>query len=73
MTLRPDRAPAGVAVLLSQQPYQAFARVAQAFYPQLGRVRTGDDCHIGANATFARGSGDAKFANSGVRSPPSSD
>ena len=29
-----DRAPAGVAVLLSQQPYQAFARVAHAFYPR---------------------------------------
>ncbi|MCH7941738.1 MAG: UDP-3-O-(3-hydroxymyristoyl)glucosamine N-acyltransferase [Proteobacteria bacterium] len=29
-----DRAPSGVALLLSNQPYLAFARIARAFYPQ---------------------------------------
>ena len=28
-----DRAPQGMALLLSQEPYQSFARVARAFYP----------------------------------------
>ncbi len=63
-----DRAPAGVAVLLSQQPYQAFARVAQAFYPQAapsGGVHPaavvdpaadiGEQCEIGPNAVVGPG------------------
>jgi len=29
-----DKAPAGVALLLSKDPYRAYAKVAQAFYPQ---------------------------------------
>ena len=29
-----DRAPAGVALLLSKDPYRAYAKVAQAFYPR---------------------------------------
>ena len=63
-----DRAPAGVAVLLSQQPYQAFARVAQAFYPQSApsgdvhpaavvdrAAKVGDRCEIGPNAVIGAG------------------
>lgn len=30
-----DKAPAGMALLLAAQPYEAYARMAQAFYPQV--------------------------------------
>lgn len=62
------RAPAGMALLISGEPYKAFARAAQAFYPQLpvvaGRASGAvidpsavvpEDCAIGANAVIEAG------------------
>jgi UDP-3-O-[3-hydroxymyristoyl] glucosamine N-acyltransferase len=59
------RAPAGMALLVSREPYKAFARAVQAFYPQ-GSVVPGrapnavidpmatvpEDCAIGANVVI---------------------
>ena len=60
-----SRAPAGMAVLISPEPYKAFARAAQAFYPRpifaAGRAPSAvidptaivpADCAIGANAVI---------------------
>jgi UDP-3-O-[3-hydroxymyristoyl] glucosamine N-acyltransferase len=60
-----SRAPAGMALLISPEPYKAFARAAQAFYPQPpvapGRAPSAvvdptaivpDDCAIGANVVI---------------------
>ena len=62
------RAPAGMALLIAREPYKAFARAAQAFYPPLapvpGRARSAvidrtaivpDDCTIGANVVIEAG------------------
>lgn len=62
------RAPAGMALLISREPYKAFARAAQAFYPQApvvtGRAPSAvidptaivpDDCAIGANVVIEAG------------------
>jgi len=61
-------APAGMALLVSNEPYKAYARAAQAFYPLPavvpGRAATAaidptasvpDDCEIGANVVIAAG------------------
>ena len=51
-----DKAPAGMALLLSKDPYRAYARVAQAFYPQ-----PAFDCwvaptaHVDPTATLGEG------------------
>lgn len=63
-----DRAPAGMAVLAAAEPYKAFARAVQAFYPQPpivpGRAPSAvidptaaipPDCAIGANAVIEAG------------------
>jgi UDP-3-O-[3-hydroxymyristoyl] glucosamine N-acyltransferase len=63
-----DRAPAGVALLLTREPYKAFARVAQVFYPdpeiEPGRAPTAiiapsaivpDDCAISAYVVIEAG------------------
>ena len=62
------RAPAGMAVLVSREPYKAFARAVQAFYPPEpvvpGRAATAiidptasvpNDCTIGANVVIEAG------------------
>jgi UDP-3-O-[3-hydroxymyristoyl] glucosamine N-acyltransferase len=62
------RAPAGMVVLTTGEPYKAFARAAQAFYPEApvtaGRdpsavvdasASVPDDCAIGAHAVIAAG------------------
>jgi len=62
------RAPAGMALLMSREPYKAFARAAQAFYPQppaaSGRAPSAvidpaatvpEDCMIGANVVIEAG------------------
>lgn len=63
-----DRAPAGMALLITREPYKAFARAAQAFYPSAG-PRSGrapsaivdrtatvpDDCEIGAHVVIEAG------------------
>jgi UDP-3-O-[3-hydroxymyristoyl] glucosamine N-acyltransferase len=62
------RAPAGMAVLVSPEPYKAFAHAAQAFYPQdpVTRYRATSaaiepsatvpqDCSIGANVVIEAG------------------
>lgn len=61
-------APDGMALLISPEPYKAFARVAQAFYPEPppnpGRAASAaidetafvpDDCEIGAHVVVAGG------------------
>jgi UDP-3-O-[3-hydroxymyristoyl] glucosamine N-acyltransferase len=63
-----DRAPPGIALLLTREPYKAFARAAQAFYPEPGiepcRAPTAivdpaafvpDDCDIGEYVVIERG------------------
>ncbi len=63
-----SRAPAGMALLISREPYKAFARAAQAFYPQSpvmpGRAPSAvvdptatvpDNCAIGANVVIEAG------------------
>ena len=63
-----SRAPAGMALLISREPYKAFAHAAQAFYPQAsvvaGRAPSAvfhptaivpDDCAIGANVVIEAG------------------
>jgi len=60
-----SRAPAGMALLISREPYKAFARVAQAFYPATpvipGRAPSAvidpsaivpEDCALGANVVI---------------------
>jgi UDP-3-O-[3-hydroxymyristoyl] glucosamine N-acyltransferase len=60
-----ERAPAGMAVLVSREPYKAFARATQAFYPQAPVVPyraisatiepsaiVPQDCSIGANVSI---------------------
>jgi len=60
-----ERAPAGMALLVSREPYKAFARAVQAFYPQAavvpGRAPSAaidptasvpDDCAIAANVVI---------------------
>jgi UDP-3-O-[3-hydroxymyristoyl] glucosamine N-acyltransferase len=60
-----ERAPAEMALLISREPYKAFARAVQAFYPQIpvapGRAPSAvidpsanvpDDCAIGANVVI---------------------
>jgi UDP-3-O-[3-hydroxymyristoyl] glucosamine N-acyltransferase len=60
-----ERAPAGMAVLVSREPYKAFARAAQAFYPQEAvtpyratsatiepSATVPQDCSIGANVVI---------------------
>ncbi|MBM3488872.1 MAG: UDP-3-O-(3-hydroxymyristoyl)glucosamine N-acyltransferase [Alphaproteobacteria bacterium] len=62
------RAPAGMALLLSEQPYRAFALIAQAFYPAAPPAaaispladisplaRLGADCAVGPFTTIAAG------------------
>ncbi|HWB47677.1 MAG TPA: UDP-3-O-(3-hydroxymyristoyl)glucosamine N-acyltransferase [Stellaceae bacterium] len=59
------RAPAGMTLLVTREPYKAFARAVQAFYPPLPVVpsraasaiidpsaRVPDDCAIGANVVI---------------------
>lgn len=61
-----ERAPAGMALLISAEPYKAFARAAQAFYPEPpavpGRAPTAvidptatvpDDCEISAHVVIS--------------------
>ncbi|MFO0997180.1 MAG: UDP-3-O-(3-hydroxymyristoyl)glucosamine N-acyltransferase [Alphaproteobacteria bacterium] len=61
-----DRAPAGMALLLSDQPYRSYALAAQAFYPERrpeaarhataiidGSARLGEGCVIEAGAVIA--------------------
>jgi UDP-3-O-[3-hydroxymyristoyl] glucosamine N-acyltransferase len=63
-----DKAPPGMALLLTDQPYKAFARAAQAFYPDSvplpGRAPSAvvdptatvpDDCGIGAHVVIEAG------------------
>lgn len=63
-----ERAPKGMALLLTDRPYRAFALVAGAFYPEPGIVgsvdrsaiidgtaRTGTDCEIGPGAVIGAG------------------
>ena len=63
-----DRAPAGMALLVAPEPYKAFARAAQAFYPQPpvapGRAPSAiidpaaevpGDCEIAANVVIEAG------------------
>lgn len=60
-----DRAPAGMALLIAREPYKAFARAAQAFYPEqavvAGRAPSAiidptaivpPDCEIGAHVVI---------------------
>ena len=62
------RAPAGMALLITREPYKAFARAVQAFYPQApvvaGRASSAvidptaivpGDCAIGANVVIEAG------------------
>jgi UDP-3-O-[3-hydroxymyristoyl] glucosamine N-acyltransferase len=62
------RAPAGMAILISPEPYKAFARAAQAFYPPLPRAAgrapsavidpaaiVPDDCLIGSRVMLHPG------------------
>lgn len=51
-----ERAPEGMALLVTAEPYRAYARVAQAFYPQPGPVagiHTG--AHVSDSATLGEG------------------
>ncbi len=51
-----DRAPAGTALLLSDQPYLAFARIARAFYPQPKvEAEISSAAHVHAKARIATG------------------
>jgi UDP-3-O-[3-hydroxymyristoyl] glucosamine N-acyltransferase len=63
-----DKAPPGMALLLTREPYKAFARAAQAFYPDPvplpGRAPSAvvdptatvpDDCEIGAHVVIEAG------------------
>ncbi|MDP6342032.1 MAG: UDP-3-O-(3-hydroxymyristoyl)glucosamine N-acyltransferase [Alphaproteobacteria bacterium] len=63
-----DRAPADMALLLSEQPYRCFALIAQAFYPRPrplpgisaaacvdGEATLGADCQVEAGAVIAAG------------------
>jgi UDP-3-O-[3-hydroxymyristoyl] glucosamine N-acyltransferase len=63
-----DRAPTGMALLIARDPYKAFARAAQAFYPEPalrpGRAPSAivdpsatvpPDCEIGAHVVIAAG------------------
>ena len=64
-----DKAPPGMALLITREPYKAFARAAQAFYPDPcrcpGARRRGDrsirprrfreDCDIGAHVVIEAG------------------
>ena len=63
-----SRAPAGMALLISREPYKAFARAVQAFYPPApvvpGRAPSAvidltatvpEDCSIGANVVIEAG------------------
>src|SRR5258708_26601860 len=63
-----DRAPPGIALLLTREPYKAFARAAQAFYPEPAieprRAPTAivdpaafvpDDCDLAAYVVIERG------------------
>jgi UDP-3-O-[3-hydroxymyristoyl] glucosamine N-acyltransferase len=63
-----ERAPAGMALLVTAEPYKAFARVAQAFYPAppvIARrapsaiidpsATIPEDCEIGAHVVIAAG------------------
>jgi UDP-3-O-[3-hydroxymyristoyl] glucosamine N-acyltransferase len=62
------RAPAGMALLISREPYKAFARAVQAFYPPIpmvpgrapsaiidGTAVVPEDCAIGANVVIEAG------------------
>jgi len=45
------RAPQGMAVLLTEQPYLGYARIAQRFYPSVGlSVSAGEPAYLAANA-----------------------
>src|ERR1700704_4330288 len=63
-----DRAPAGMVVLVTAEPYKAFARVAQAFYPMKPAIArraasavidptatVPEDCDIGAHVVIEAG------------------
>jgi UDP-3-O-[3-hydroxymyristoyl] glucosamine N-acyltransferase len=63
-----DRAPAGMALLVTAEPYKAFARAAQAFYPGRpvlarrapsavidSRATVPEDCDIGAHVVIEAG------------------
>jgi UDP-3-O-[3-hydroxymyristoyl] glucosamine N-acyltransferase len=63
-----DRAPAGMALLLSKDPYRTYAKVAQAFYPRPAlrpgihasavidsTARLGEGCQIEANVVIGAG------------------
>lgn len=60
-----DRAPEGMAVMFSEEPYKSYALIAQAFYPMHGgeasisdaahvdpSAKIGDNCHIEAGAVI---------------------
>jgi UDP-3-O-[3-hydroxymyristoyl] glucosamine N-acyltransferase len=63
-----ERAPAGMALLVSREPYKAYALAAQAFYPGAriiarkapsaiidSTAQVPDDCEIGPNVVIERG------------------
>lgn len=70
-----DDAPSGMALLVSEQPYRCYARIAHAFYPNTSAATSdhhpsavidpsatiGESCTIGANAVIA---GDVILAGS---------
>jgi UDP-3-O-[3-hydroxymyristoyl] glucosamine N-acyltransferase len=51
-----ERAPAGVALLLSKDPYRAYAKIAQAFYPQtVPEPWTAPTAHVDPAARLGEG------------------
>lgn len=69
--LRPDfadRAPAGMALLLTPTPYKAYARVAQAFYPDApGTAHIDSKAAIDSSARLGAGVSVGPFAVIGAR------
>ena len=57
--VRPDavaKAPVGTALLITDQPYKAYALIAGAFYPEAGMEHTGDPDHpVDASAILGEG------------------
>ena len=51
-----DQAPEGTALLVCDEPYKAYARVAQAFYPgKAPTVGISDQAHVHPSATLGKG------------------
>jgi UDP-3-O-[3-hydroxymyristoyl] glucosamine N-acyltransferase len=57
-----EKAPPSMALLISDEPYRAYARIAAAFYPAAGEVEVGDPAHpihptakLGAGTRFGPG------------------